>query len=140
MTYDFSCWLLKYNGASVYGRVYQKGSIQVVENQIVPLCWNHRHYDPKNVLGHAMLENREEGIYVYGTFTDNSNKESIIQLIRDRGSVSVSPYVWKIKYDGKIIISGVIREVSLVPVRIDPDESYYPVLNKESEVSNHATG
>lgn len=135
--HDFECWLLKYNGAIIYGRVYQKGAIKITDSLRVPLLWNHMHNDPTKVLGYAMLEEREEGIYVYGTLYDNayynSKKETVIKLIHDRGSISVSPHVFQIKYDGNVITSGVIREVSLVPARIDPDESYYPVLKDKEE-------
>lgn len=130
--YDFSCWLIKYNGVSIYGRVYQKSSIKITGDQKVPLVWNHQHYNPDSILGYAILEEREEGVYVYGTLSNVSLKESVTKMIQDKGSVSISPFVTQIKYDKNIIISGIIREVSLVPERIDPDESYYPVL-KESE-------
>lgn len=133
MSYDFSCWLIKYNGASIYGKVYQKGSIKLVDDQRIPLLWNHIHHDPNMVIGHVLLENREDGIYVYGTLSEGPCKEAALNLIRDRGSVATSPYVNKIKYDKNVIVSGVIREVSLVPERIDPDESYYPVLNEKED-------
>lgn len=131
MTYDFSCWVLKYNGASIFNKVYRKSSIKITDGQKIPLLWNHRHNDPTNVLGYAILEDRGDGIYAYCTLHNNSNKKNVIKLIQDRGSVSISPCVNQIKYDKNLIVDGIIREVSLVLERIDPDEAYYPVLNDE---------
>lgn len=131
--YDFSCWVIKYDGKSIYGKIYRKGCLKECDGMIVPLLWNHRHGDPDSVLGHALLEHCEEGVYAYCTLNDGSCKEIVEQLIHYKGSVALSPYVNKLKIvSGKYIASGVIREVSLVPERIDPDEAYYPVM-KESE-------
>lgn len=132
-TYNFSCWVIKYDGRSICERVYKKNSLNSNDKITVPLCWNHNHFDPSQVLGTAILESRDDGIYAYCTLNDNPNKEDIIKLLKDRGAVSISPFVSNIKYNGNLIVSGVIREVSLVLCRIDPDEDYYPVL-KEGDV------
>lgn len=131
--YDFSCWVIKYGCVSILGKTYQKDSLKSSDGLIVPLLWNHRHNDPGLVLGNALLENRDEGIYAYCTLFDNPANEVTIQLIQDRGSVSLSPYINQVKYDTKYITHGVIREVSLVMARIDPDESYYPVMKQDNE-------
>ena len=133
-SYDFSGWVIKYGGPPIYGKVYRKGSLKNNSDRIVPLLWNHNHYDLSQVLGKALLEHRDEGVYAYCTLDgnlDTSTKEDTIKLIRDRGSVSLSPYLNHIKYDGRTVIThGVIREVSLVPERIDRSELYYPVLKE----------
>lgn len=128
--YDFSCWVIKYGCVSIMGKIYKKDSLKSSDGIRVPLIWNHIHEDPVMVLGHAFLENRDEGIYVYGKLTNESNKELIKQIIRDRGKVSMSPYINRVKCDGKYITDGLIREVSFVEARVDPDESYYPVLKE----------
>lgn len=133
-TYDFSCWVIKYDRVSVRGLIYQKDSLKNNDNIVVPLCWNHDHYSSNNVLGSVLLEHREgEGIYAYCTLWDNRPifKENVIKLLRDKGSVALSPFISRVKYDKNYVTSGVIQEVSLVPERIDPDECYYPVLKEE---------
>lgn len=115
--YDFSCWVIKYGCISILGKTYQKDSLKSSDGLIVPLLWQHQHNDPMLVLGHALLENRDEGIYAYCTLSDNHTNEITIQLIRDRGSVSLSPYITQVKTDEKTITHGMIREVSLVLAR-----------------------
>ena len=132
-TCDFSCWVLKYDGRSIYGRIYQKDSLKNNDNILVPLCWDHIHYDPSSILGSALLEDRGDGIYVYCWLNNEDKKEDVMNLIRGKGTVSISPFVNSIKYDGHIITSGTIREVSLVVSRIDDNELYYPVINKEKK-------
>lgn len=129
--YDFSCWVIKYDGTKIYGRVYQKDSLKNEDNMIVPLLWNHIHDDPSMVLGSAILKHRDDGIYAYCTLHDIPVKEDAIKLIKDRGSVALSPFVNQLKYDGNIITHGIIREVSLVLERVDQNELYYPVLKEE---------
>lgn len=126
--YDFSCWVIKYGTTSINGSTYRKDSLKDNDGILVPLCWNHQHYDVNSILGHAWLEHREEGIYVYCKLLDKPEKAVVAELIRDRGSVSISPCINRVKKVGKYITGGFIREVSLVPVRIDPDEAYYPVI------------
>lgn len=135
-TYDFSCWVLKYNGVSVYGRIYQKDSLKNNNEILVPLCWNHDHNNPDSILGEAILEHRDgEGVYAYCTIHNKPIKEDIIKLIRD-GDCMLSLYINRIKYDGNIITDAAILDVSLVPARIDPDEAYYPVLRDDLQVKN----
>ena len=134
-TYDFSCWVIKYDGKRIYGRTYKKNSLIINEGAIVPLLWNHQHNNPDMVLGHALLEHREDGVYAYCTLSDVPINEETRKLLTDRGSVSLSPYVNRLMYEGegKDIVHGVIREVSLVYERIDPDEAYYPIMREGKE-------
>ncbi|MBO5319000.1 MAG: hypothetical protein J6B01_04835 [Ruminococcus sp.] len=133
---DFECWVIKY-GTKVFDVIYKDNCLHNEDGMLVPLCWNHIHDDPDSVLGTAVLEKRTGGIYAYCTLNNEHVKSDVIKMLRDKGSVSLSPYVNRVKYDthseyGKtFIVDGVIREVSLVPARIDPDEAYYPVLNSE---------
>lgn len=126
--YDFRGWVIKYKTPSIRGLTYQKDSLKNCDGKIVPLCWNHGNFDPECVLGNALLVNKEEGVYMFGTLTNTDTKDVVLGLLRDRGSVSLSPYINQVKTVNRFITHGVIREVSLVLERIDPDECYYPVL------------
>lgn len=125
--YDFSCWIIKYDRVSIKGLRYKKDSLKNNDGIIVPLMWNHEHSDPSWILGQALLENREDGIYGYFMLYDTPCKGMIEQMIRHPGSVSTSPFVTQAKVSGAYIECGVIVEVSLTPARLDPDSCYYPV-------------
>lgn len=131
--YDFSCWVIKYDRVSIRGRSYRKDSLKSGDGMVVPLIWNHQHVDPSWVLGQALLENREEGVYAYFALYDTPCKGTVVQMLQDRGSVSTSPFMTQVQVCGDYITKGVIREVSLTPARIDPDECYYPVMKQDAD-------
>lgn len=133
-TCDFSCWVIKYDGRSICGKVYQKDSLKNNDTILVPLLWEHDHNKPSSILGSALLEDREDGIYVYCWLNNEKYKTNTMYLIQKQRTLSISPYVDSIKYDGNIITSGVIREVSLVVSRIDENELYYPMINDRKEI------
>lgn len=83
--YDFSCWVVKYDPVRIPGRIYQKDSLKFMDGKTVPLLWSHDHENMDSVLGTALLENRDEGIYMYGALCDTPYKEMIIQMIQNRG-------------------------------------------------------
>ena len=126
--YDFSCWVVKYGRISINGKVYQKNSLANNDGMTVPLLWCHNHSDPEFVIGRALLENHEDGVFAYGILNDTPYKEAIVYAIQNRGSLSISPFINQVRTDEKSILYGVIREVSLVLDRVDPDEAYHPVL------------
>lgn len=127
--YDFGCWAIKYDRSTANGYTYQNGCLKNNDGSIVPLLWNHNHNDPTQVLGHVLLESRDEGIYIYGKLHDNLTiVETVKQLLYDRESIWVSPYINKIKTDGKVVTDGAIREISIVIARVDPDDAYVPEL------------
>lgn len=132
--YDFSCWVVKYGCISINGKTYRKDSLSNSDGRLVPLLWCHNHSDPEFVIGCALLENRKDGIFAYGIVNDTPYKEVIVEAIRNRGSLSISPFITHVKTDEKSILHGVIQEVSLVLSRVDPDESYHPVLRVNSNV------
>lgn len=133
--YDFSCWVIKYNNRSIRGRTYQKNCLRDSGDSVVPLLWNHRHDDTSSILGQAFLENRDDGVFAYCKLHNKPDINRVIyDLILDTGSVSISPYINRIKYDKDTIVYGLIREVSLVLARIDPDYAYYPVLRQEVDI------
>ena len=131
--YDFSCYVIKYGRVSICGKTYQTDSLIHNDGIKVPLYWNHQHFDTNPIFGHARLEARGDGIYAYCTLYEHPDIEAIKQLLRDRGSVSLSPYVTRVKTDGAFITGGTISEVSLVFARVDPDEAYYPVMKQDDK-------
>lgn len=127
--YDFSCWVIKYDRVSVNNKIYKKDSLRNKNSlYTVPLIWNHKHFDSGSILGHAVLDYCNEGVYAYCTLYDIPTRDVVVKLIQDKGSVALSPFVINVKYHGDFIVNGIIKEVSLVPERVDPDECYYPVM------------
>lgn len=126
--YDFSCYVVKYDTVSINGKRYQKDSLDINNEHIVPLLWNHDHVDLTNVLGWALLENRDDGLYTYCKFNESENAKITKGFIQDKGLLSISPYIANVAYFGDYMVCGSIREVSLVYDRVDRDEAYYPEL------------
>ena len=130
---DFHCWVIKYDRICIQGKMYQKDSLKSCDGIVVPLCWNHEHDDPCWVLGQALLENREEGVYGYFKLYDTQCKGMIDQMVQHIGTVSTSPSVHQAEIQGDRIVKGVIREVSLTSARVDPDSCYYPIINEKEK-------
>lgn len=128
---DFHCWVIKYDKVCIQGKLYQKDSLKGCDGTVVPLLWNHQHDDPTWVLGQALLENRDEGVYGYFNLYSTPSKGMIDNMINHFGSVSTSPCVLQVTVKGDCVVKGRIAEVSLTPARVDPDVCYYPILNKE---------
>lgn len=127
--YDFSCWVIKYAHSSVSGKTYKKDSLKNNDGLIVPLLWQHDHNNPSAFLGFAILEGRDEGVYMYGTFDDITDVEDVKKLLQNKGLVCISPYITQVEIDGDFITSGHIAEVSIIFDRVDMDEDYCPVMN-----------
>lgn len=132
--YDFGGWVIKYEHSNINGRTYRKGFLKNDSKTLVPLCWNHQHNYPDSILGNVLLDNSDDGVYVYGRLYDNKKGGLAKELIEGK-SVFLSPYINRVRYEGKEIVGGNIKEVSLVLDRIDPDECYIPIWNTELEVS-----
>lgn len=118
--YDFSGWATKNNLKCSDGRTILKDAFKHNDGKTVPLVWNHNHNDPLNVLGHALLENRDEGVYAYCKFNDtNAGKNA--KLLVEHGDVSaLSIYANQLKQQGGNVLHGAIREVSLVLAGANP--------------------
>lgn len=116
--YDFSGYATKANLKCSDGRVILKDAFKHNDGQIVPLVWNHQHNDPNEVLGHALLENREDGVYAYGTFNDTESGKTAKLLVQHGDVNSMSIYANQLKQtrgnDATVVSHGNIREVSLV--------------------------
>ena len=118
--YDFSGWATKANLRCSDGRTILKDAFKHNDGQTVPLVWGHQHDDPMRVLGHALLENREEGVYVYGKFNDTEQGQNAKELVRHGDVTALSIYANKLKQQGGNVLHGAIREVSLVVAGANP--------------------
>lgn len=137
--YDFSGWATKNDLKCSDGRTIRKNAFAEQDGQIVPLVWQHMHNDPLNVLGHAQLENRDEGVYAYCTFNDTEGGRNA-KILVEHGDVSaLSIYANKLKQTGGNVMHGVIREVSLVLAGANPGALIdYPVLTHGEEDETEA--
>lgn len=118
--YDFSGWCTRNNIKCSDGRTIMKDAFKHDDGTIVPLVWNHQHDDPLNVLGHALLENREEGVYAYGTFNDTESGEAAKKLVKNGDVKALSIYANKLQQNNGNVTHGAIREVSLVLAGANP--------------------
>lgn len=112
--YDFSGWATRANIKCSDGRTIMPNAFKDNDGQTVPLVWNHRHDDPEHVLGHALLENRDEGVYAYGKFNDTAAGRTAKELVKNGDIDSMSIYANQLKEKLSAVIHGNIREVSLV--------------------------
>lgn len=112
--YDFSGWATRANIKCSDGRTIMPNAFKGNDGQTVPLVWNHRHDDPDHVLGHALLENRDEGVYAYGKFNDTAAGRTAKELVKNGDIDSMSIYANQLKEKLSAVIHGNIREVSLV--------------------------
>ena len=112
--YDFSGWATRNNLRCSDGRTILKDAFKHNDGCVVPLVWNHRHDTADNVLGHALLENREEGVYAYGTFNDTKEGQRAKQLVLHGDIRALSIYANQLKEECGHVSHGSIRELSLV--------------------------
>lgn len=120
MKYDFSGYATRNNIKCSDGRVIMRDAFKDNDHKTVPLVWQHDHMSPDNVLGHAMLENREDGVYAYGVFNNTPAGRNGKELVKNGDVRALSIYANKLKQDGANVIHGAIREVSLVLAGANP--------------------
>lgn len=118
--YDFCGWATKNNLRCSDGRVIRHGAFRVNDGKKVPLVWNHEHNDPSKVLGHAILENRDEGVYAYGLFNETSAGKDAKESVAHGDVVSMSIWANDLDQIGNDVMHGNIREVSLVLAGANP--------------------
>ena len=126
--YDFSGYATKNDLKCSDGRTILKDAFKHQDGAQVPLVWQHVHNDPLNVLGHAILENREDGVYCYGTFNNTTAGQNAKELVAHGDISSLSIYANQLQEKGKNVIHGAIREVSLVLSGANPG-AYIENLN-----------
>ena len=141
--YDFSGWATKSNIPCSDGRTILKDAFKSNDGQTVPLVWNHQHNEAYNVLGHALLENRDEGVYAYCSFNDSESGKNA-KLLVEHGDISaLSIYANQLKQEGNNVLHGAIREVSLVLAGANPGAFIDSVLShgeeSEDEISHAET-
>lgn len=112
--YDFCGWATKNDLKCSDGRVIRKDAFKECDGAVVPLVWNHQHNEAYNVLGHAELENRPEGVFAYGSFNDSESGKQAKELVKHGDITMLSIYANQLKQVGSDVIHGAIREVSLV--------------------------
>ena len=119
--YDFCGWATRNGLKCADGRTIVRDAFKHNDGDIVPLVWNHGHNDPNNVLGHALLENRDEGVYVYGSFNDTPSANNAREFIQHGDITSLSIYANKLQQDSsRNVMPGDIKEVSLVLAGANP--------------------
>lgn len=136
--YDFSGYATRVNLKCSDGRIIMKDAFKDDDGKRVPLVWNHRHGDVTEVLGHADLENREDGVYAYCTFNDTENGK-IGKVLVEHGDVNaLSICANKLKQVGSQVMHGIIREVSLVLAGANPGAYIENVMAHSDEDGDEA--
>lgn len=118
--FDFSGWATKANLKCSDGRTIMKDAFKDNDGKSVPLVWNHQHNDPTNVLGHALLQNRDEGVYAYCTFNDSEAGKTGKLLVQHGDVCALSIWANQLKQNLNNVVHGNIREVSLVLAGANP--------------------
>lgn len=133
--YDFSGWATRNDLQCTDGRIIRKNAFKQQDGETVSLVWNHQHNSQDNVLGHALLENREEGVYAYCTFNDTESGQTAKKLVQHGDVVSLSIWANQLKQTGKDVIHGTIRELSLVLAGANPGAFIDTVLSHDGIVA-----
>ena len=120
LKFDFGGWATKNNLRCSDGRTIRKDAFKDNDGQTVPLVWQHRHDDPTNVLGHALLENRDDGVFAYCTFNDTEWGQHAKALVEHGDVTALSIYANRLKQHGGDVLHGAIKEVSLVLAGANP--------------------
>lgn len=118
--YDFAGWATVNNMLCADGRTIRRDAFKDDNGREVPLVWNHQHNDPDNILGHALLENRPEGVWAYGFLNDNPKSQRAKNMLKNGDINSMSIMANQLKQVGGNVVHGVIREVSLVLAGANP--------------------
>lgn len=118
--YDFSGWATRSNIKCSDGRIIANDAFKDNDGQTVPLVWSHEHNDPASVLGHALLENRGDGVYAYCSFNNSENGQNAKRIVEHRDVAALSIYANQLEQTGDIVSHGNIREVSLVLAGANP--------------------
>ena len=118
--YDFSGWATRNDLKCADGRTIRANAFADQNGKIVPLVWNHNHGDLDEVIGHALLENRPEGVYTYGFFNDTEKGRNAKLMVQHGDLTALSICANKLKQDGGNVLHGIIREVSLVLAGANP--------------------
>ena len=135
---DFSGWATKNDLKCGDGRTIRKDAFKHNDGDKVPLMWNHGHDSPFNVLGHALLENRNEGVYAYCYFNQTDAGKTSREIVKHGDIFSLSIYANKLKQVNGDVTHGSIREVSLVPAGANPGALIDPIIRHGAESDEEA--
>lgn len=138
MKYDFSRWATRANLKCSDGRTIMRDAFKQNDGQKVPLVWNHQHDDPNEVLGHALLENREDGVYAYCSLNDTEAGKTAKLLIQHGDISALSIYANQLKQNMSNVVHGNIREVSLVLAGANPGASIQSVIQHGATIEDEA--
>ena len=136
--YDFSGWATRNNLKCSDGRTIMKDAFKHNDGKTVPLVWNHQHNEPNNVLGHALLENRDEGVYAYCKFNSTASADTAKNLVEHGDVVALSIYANQLQQQGGNVLHGAIREVSLVLAGANPGAYIDSVIKHGEECDEEA--
>lgn len=136
--YDFSGWATRTNLKCSDGRTIMKDAFKHNDGQTVPLVWNHQHDSPFNVLGHALLENREEGVYAYCKFNDSESGAAAKCAVVNGDVKALSIHANQLKQDRGNVLHGCIREVSLVLAGANPGARIDYILSHSADTEDMA--
>lgn len=138
MEFDCSGWATRANVKCADGRTIMPDAFKDCDGETVPLCWGHQHTDPFRVLGHALLENRDEGVYAYCKFNETDQGVNAKALVEHGDVTSFSIYANQLKQNGGDVVHGVIREVSLVLAGANPEAHIENVISHGIESDEEA--
>lgn len=136
--YDFCGWATRINRKCSDGRTIMKDAFKDNDGKTVPLVWMHQHNDPENVLGHALLENRDEGVYTYCKFNDSDSGRAAKILVENGDVNALSIWANQLKQNNSNVMHGNIREVSLVLAGANPGAYIESVLSHGEESDEEA--
>ena len=137
--FDFGGWATKNDLLCADGRTIRKDAFKDDDGRTVPLVWQHNHEDPTRVIGHALLENRDKGVYAYCSFNGTDIAQHVKELVRHEDVNSLSIYANKLKQDGGDVLHGVIREVSVVLAGANPGAMIeFPIMEHGEESETEA--
>ena len=134
--FDFEGWATKNDILCSDGRIIRKDAFKHCDGETIPLVWNHDHNDPYRIVGHALLENRDEGVYAYCRFNDTELGKTARIYVEHGDIKSLSIYANQLKQQGPNVIHGVIREVSLVLAGANPGASIQNVIKHGEDVES----
>lgn len=132
-TYDFQGRATAYNVRCTDGRTILPNAFKDCTGKTVPLIWNHQHNSVGNVLGHALLENRDDGVYAYGKFNNTEDGQAAKELVRNGDIKALSIYANHLKESAHNVMHGAIRELSLVLAGANPEAYIESVMCHDDE-------
>lgn len=136
--YDFSGWATRNDIKCSDGRTIRKDAFKHNDGQTVPVVWNHQHNDPNEILGHALLENRDEGVYAYVKLNETEKGKTAKVLVQHGDITALSIYANQLKQSMDNVLHGNIREVSLVLAGANPGACIDSVISHGEECDEEA--